>query len=155
MATDCTSDPPPVMASLDDEDQPEPPTPHRVARRALALAAVIARGLVEQEDASDPMVEVHRKKVLEWIDALDFGDELESDEWKVLQRPVGTLDRQAAVNATWRIEGLGVLAWALSRFELPPYDQMVDPGVLLGSVGFLDEFSLDPAAVRTETPLGR
>jgi hypothetical protein len=142
---------------VEDEEvrEPDPPTAQRVARRALALAAVCARGLVELEDASDPMVEVHRKKVLDWIDALAIGDELEPDEWKALQRPVGTLDRQAAVNATWRVEGLAVLAWALQRFELPAYDQMVDPSVLLNFVGFLDRTSSTRVVDKRDSPLDR
>jgi hypothetical protein len=31
------------------------------------------------------------------------------------------------VNAAWRAEGLGVLAWALKWYELPPYDRPVPP----------------------------
>jgi hypothetical protein len=51
---------------------------------------------------------------------------------------VGKLDRQAAVDATWRLEGLAVLAWALNRFDLPPHDQQVDPGKLLPALGILN-----------------
>ena len=61
------------------------------------------------------------------IRAIGVDDEPEPDEWELLQRPVGTLDNQAVVNAVWRIEGLIVLAWSLSWLELPPYDQLVDP----------------------------
>ena len=122
-----------------DEDEPVPPTAQHVAQRALALTAVTARALLEQEDAADPMTEARRRQLLDWVESIGIGDELEPDEWKVLQRPVGALDQQAAVNATWRLEGLAVLAWALKRFELPSYDQLADPGRLLHSLGFLDE----------------
>src|SRR5205085_11773149 len=77
-------------------------------------------------------------RVLAWIDAAGFGEELEPDEWEVLQRPVGGLTKQAAVNASWRLEGLGVLAWALGRYDLPAYDQLIDVWPLLRSVSFLD-----------------
>src|SRR5262249_38617990 len=40
-----------------DEEEPEPPTAERVARRTLALAAVTARGLLEPEDANDPILQ--------------------------------------------------------------------------------------------------
>ena len=56
----------------------------------------------------------------------------------MLQRGPGTLDRQATINSTWRLEGLGVLAWALGRFDLPPYDELVNPPALLRSLNFLD-----------------
>lgn len=123
----------------EEKEESEPPTAERVARRALALSAVTARALLEQEDATDPLVEARRKQLLDWITVIGIDDELEPDEWKVLQRPIGTLDPQATINATWRLEGLGVLSWALGRFKLPEYDQLVDAEVLLSSVGFLDE----------------
>jgi hypothetical protein len=120
-----------------DDQSPLPPTPTRVARRALALAAVTARGLLEQEDPSDPGVEETRQRVLRWVDDVGIRDELEPDEWKVLQLPLRAAPQQDMVNATWRIEGLAVLAWALNRFAAPAYDQPVDPGQLLPAIGLL------------------
>jgi hypothetical protein len=130
-----------ALSTNDDEAdmEPEPPTPERVARRALALTAVTARALLEQDDPSQPWVQENHRDTLAWVEAIGIGDEFEPDEWKVLQRPPGTLDERAKINATWRLEGLGVLAWALGRFELPPYDQLVNPQVLIGSFGFPKE----------------
>jgi hypothetical protein len=93
-----------------EDDEPEPPTPERVARRALALAAVPTHALLEQQDPYDPRSEANRQRFLSWVAALGLEDELEPDEWEMLQRPVGRLDRQAAVHSTWWLEGLGVLA---------------------------------------------
>src|SRR5207248_10992204 len=62
------------------------PTPERVARRALALAAVTARALLEQQDSADPRGEANRQRFLSWVAALGLEDELEPDEWEVLQR---------------------------------------------------------------------
>jgi hypothetical protein len=73
------------------------------------------------------------------VEAAGIGDELEPEEWKVLQRPVGKLQQQDAINTAWRFEGLVVLAWALGRFEMPSQDELVDPWPLLDSVGFLKE----------------
>ena len=42
------------------------------------------------------------------------------------------------VNATWRLEGLGILAWALTRLDVAPHDQLADPGVLLPSICMLN-----------------
>lgn len=134
-----------------DEAEPLPPTPTRVARRALALAALCGRALLEQEDLSDPGVENTRQRILQWIKAIGIGDELEPQEWKVLQRPLGGVEQQDIVNASWRLEGLGVLTWALNRFELPPLDQCVEAGKLLPSVGIL---SVEHAtALISEPPL--
>ena len=122
----------------DDDPQPEPPSAARVAARALALAAVAGRGLLEQEDAADPGVNETRQRILKWIDEVGLRDELEPDEWKVLQLPPGAVPQQDAVNATWRIEGLAVLAWGLNRDPLPAHDEPVDPGKLLPAVGLLN-----------------
>jgi hypothetical protein len=138
-------------ASDEEEAEPVPPTPTRVARRALALAALCGRALLEQEDPGDPGVDETRRRILEWVDGIGIRDELEPQEWKVLQRPLGRVEQQDAMNATWRLEGLAVLAWALNRFELPPLDQLVDAGKLLPSVGILN--AERAAALIAEPPL--
>jgi hypothetical protein len=136
------------LDASDDDTEPEPPTPLRVARRALVLAAVAGRALLEQEDTTSSEVKAHSAEIIAWVSALDLKDEIEPEEWKVLQRPPGTLDQQATINSTWRLEGLGVLAWALGRFDLPPYDELVNPGELLRSLSFLDS-SLAPSLIAT------
>lgn len=124
--------------AVQDVEEPEPPTPERVTRRALALAAVTARALLEQDDPIEPWVAELHRDTLAWVEAIGIRGELEPDEWKVLQRPPGTLDQRAQIDATWRLEGLAVLAWALGRFKLPAYDQLVNPQALIHSLGFPD-----------------
>ncbi|HEX5443354.1 MAG TPA: DUF4272 domain-containing protein, partial [Pirellulales bacterium] len=124
--------------SDDELAEPVPPTPQRVARRALALAAVTARALLEQDDPIEPWVTEFHRDTLQWIEDVGIGDELEPDEWKVLQRPPGTLDERAQIEATWRLEGLVVLAWALNRFDMPSHDALVNPQDLIRSLGFND-----------------
>jgi hypothetical protein len=117
---------------------PPPPTAARVARRACALAAVTGRALLEQERLDDPNAEGTRQEILSWLDAIGIRQELEPREAEFLKMPLGAPPRQQAVDFTWRLEGLAVLAWALGRFELPPYDQLVTPADLLRSLGILD-----------------
>jgi hypothetical protein len=117
----------------------EPPSPRRVAARALVLAAIGARGLFEKDESAKNL-ENDRKEILSWIEAIGIGDELEPDEWKVLQRPIGSLERQTMIDATWRTEGLSVLLWGLRCIqELPPYDKQVDPSDLFEAIGYWDE----------------
>jgi Domain of unknown function (DUF4272) len=115
----------------------QPPTPLRVARRALALTAVTARAILEQ-NPEDPKTAERYGELLGWVREIDVGDELEPDEWAVLQRPPGRLERQPQIDSTWRLEGLVVLAWALGRFEIPPHDQLVAVNPLWRSLGLLD-----------------
>jgi hypothetical protein len=122
----------------DDEPDREPPPQQRVARRALALAAVAGRALLEQEDPSDAGVEDTRQRLNQWVDTVDLRDELEPDEEKLLRQGLGTPSPQEAINGCWRLEGLCVLAWALGRFDVPRHDQTVDPPALLKAVHILD-----------------
>ena len=51
----------------------------------------------------------------------------------------GRLARRArAINAVWRFEGLGVLLWALDRYVLPAYDQLVLPDELFRAASICD-----------------
>ena len=122
----------------DEEDKTaNPPTGDRVARRALALKAVTKRAILEQDPASLVSRRTH-KDILAWVQDIGIGDELEPQEWEVLQRPLGRLDPRGQTDSTWRLEGLVVLAWALGRFEIPPHDQLVTTGPLWRSLGLLN-----------------
>jgi hypothetical protein len=114
-----------------------PPTAERVARRALALTAVTARAILEQ-DAANPEASGTYQDLVAWVRDISIDDEFEPDEWEVLQRPLGRLDQRQQINSTWRLEGLVVLAWALGRFEIPPHDQLVELNPLWRSLGLLD-----------------
>jgi hypothetical protein len=122
----------------EDERELQPPTPQRVARRALSLAAVAGRALLEQEDPSDAGVEETRQRINAWVDAVGIRDELEPDEEKLLRQGLGAPEQQAAIDGCWRLEGLAVLAWALGQFELPRHDETIDPPALLRAVHVLD-----------------
>jgi hypothetical protein len=136
-------------------DTMDRPTPARVARRALALTAVTARAIVEQGGVNlgfarpkwSPLAWLRKmlagqaaqhKELLHWVQLVGISDEFEPDEREVLQRPPGRMDQQQQVNSTWRLEGLGVLAWALGRFKLPPHDQLVECHSLWQCLGMLD-----------------
>jgi hypothetical protein len=122
----------------DEEDEDaDPPTAERVARRALALTAVTARAILEQ-DTANPEASGTYQDLLAWVRDIGIDDEFEPDEWEVLQRPLGKLDQRGQINSTWRLEGLVVLAWALGQFEIPPHDELVSLNPLWRSLGLLD-----------------
>jgi hypothetical protein len=132
-----------------------PQAPARVSRRALALTAVTARAILEQGGVNlslerpkwNPVTWLRHlvagqanqhRKLLQWVQLLGIDDEFEPDEWEVLQRPPGRLEHEQQINSTWRLEGLGVLAWSLSRFEIPPLEQLVECHSLWRNLGLLD-----------------
>jgi len=137
-------------AEEDDEDEfePDPPTAERVARRALALAALTARASLEQDARAPDAAERHRD-LLEWVREMGIEDELEGPgEWDrgpherslFFDSPLGGMDERSFVNSMWRSEGLGVLAWALGLCELPPHDELVDMHQLWNAVGLLESY---------------
>jgi hypothetical protein len=121
----------------DAEEGAEAPSAERVARRALALTALSARGLMEY-DAGEAAVDVAHRDLLSWVEEAGFADELEAQEAEVLRRPLGGLDPQAATNATWATEALCVLAWALGRFDLPPHGEQVEPHQVWKAMRMMD-----------------
>jgi hypothetical protein len=126
-----------------------------VVRRALALTAVTARAILEQRGVTlgfgspkwNPLTwpqhilggrAYQHQKLLQWAQLIGIHEEFEPDEWEVLQRPPGRLNPEQQINSTWRLEGLGVLAWALGRFKLPPHEQLVECASLWRSLGMVN-----------------
>jgi hypothetical protein len=122
----------------DEEEDPEfiPPTVERVRRRAWATSAVVCRGFLEVFPEPSEAAVLH-SRILSWIDAISLRPELEPWESEMIEADVGTLDERTSIDGTWRSEGLAVLAWALSTFELPPHDTLVDASAAADSVLFL------------------
>ena len=113
---------------------PEPPLARKVAARALVLAAVAARGDLErQHDQTDWHLP------LAWLKGVGGAAALEARERTFLKSAAGRAEEKVVAAASWRREGLAVLAWALERFELPAYDSpVVPPDAAHLSVGFQD-----------------
>ena len=132
------------MEDLDysEEDPWTPPTPQRVAARALVMSAVACRGFIEKA-AGDPEAEELRLRVVDWLDKMEVSAEIEPHEMAMLNAPLGTLSSKQAIEAGWFCEGLAMLAWALQRFPLPDHDKEVDPHDVAEALDFLWEDAKD------------
>ena len=119
-------------------DGDNPPTAERVARRALALVAVTARAILEQDDPKAEQVQQTYADLKTWVKEIGINNEFEPEEREVVKRSLGKLDQRQQIDSTWRLEGLVVLAWALKRFEIPPHDELVQLNPLWQSLGLLD-----------------
>lgn len=113
-----------------------PPSAERVARRALVLAAVVCRSGIEK-DAGNEQAETFRGVVVTWLEKLRLSSEAEPAEVELLKKPLGSLDRREAINASWKTEGLAVLSWSLGRYGLPAYDAQADGPTAGQALGFL------------------
>jgi hypothetical protein len=123
---------------LDEDFVPSPPSPERVAARALILAAVSCRALTEK-DAGKPGAEELRQGLLPWLDAVGATDELEPAEIDLISTPLGELDPKTRLNAGWQSEGMAALAWVLGYAELPPVHVQCEPSDIANIMGFLDD----------------
>lgn len=115
-----------------------PPSAERVARRALVLSAVVWRASLEQEKGRRRAAQL-QAHLLRWLERHDLDHELEDEERELLEAPLGSLERQRAIDASWRSEGLAVLGWALDVSELPPHDEQADPQAVAVALGFLED----------------
>jgi Domain of unknown function (DUF4272) len=113
---------------------PAPPLARQVAARALVLAAVAARGDLERQK---DQTACHLP--LAWLRGVGGASALEGPERAFLNSAAGRAEEKVVTAASWRREGLAVLAWALRQFELPAYDSpLVPPDAAHLSIGFQD-----------------
>lgn len=125
---------------LDDhaDEEPEPPSAHRVAKRLYVNTAVVARGLLDMNLEMGNRPAYSLGELHDWLEHLDVTDEIERHEANILSTTAGHLVQQDTLKSVWTLEGLVVLAWALGLSELPKYDELVDTDQLLKRLSFLD-----------------
>ena len=123
---------------LPEEEIPAPPTPDRVAARAIVLSAVSCRALIEK-DAGKHGAEQLRKNVIQWLNRIGVSGEMEQAEADLLSTPLGKLDKKTTVDATWSSEGMVVLAWVLGCVPLPAFYAECEPSDVANALGFLGE----------------
>jgi hypothetical protein len=113
------------------------PGARQVQERALALASIACRAMLEQE-AGDAGTEAMQQRLRDWLDGTGLHAALEPDEAELVATPLGQLGTKAAIDASWRAEGLYVLAWALDLQPELAHDRLVDPVASAAAIGFLD-----------------
>jgi hypothetical protein len=114
-----------------------PPSPLRVARRALVLAAVVRRAFLDIERWTDCQ-ETHLR-LLRWLDTHELMLEAEHPEALMLESPVYTLEQPEIVDGVWRTHGVWVLAWALGLGEVPVHDVEPRPAELTAGLGLMTD----------------
>jgi len=129
-----------VDTTPDDDDHVAiPPSAARVAARALVLGAVVCRSAIEG-DAGNSKAEAFREEVLSWLRDVGLVQEAEPSELELLECKLGGLSDRQRIDASWRAEGLAVLAWALRRCDLPVYDRRADPYPIAQALGFRERW---------------
>lgn len=121
-------------------------------RRALALFSVAARAAMEA-DAARADAGAWQARMVDWLRETGLDAALEPDEARLLAAPPGSLTATEAQDASWRAEGVYVLAWALGIHAPLAHDRLADPNELAGPLGFLGDgvpAAIDAAGLRAE-----
>jgi hypothetical protein len=139
-------------------DDPHPPNAERVHKRALVLAALSCRGIIEGDTANGEIARQITDDLLLWKQDAGIEDEFEPDETRLLHMPFGKLATEEGVNMSWLAEGMVVLAWALGRAALPPFWEQANAGQISGALGMLrpgTNASLSKAVLRDSAEIER
>jgi Domain of unknown function (DUF4272) len=100
------------------------PNAEDAAKRSLLLFLIYQRGDIEDKSEERTESEETRKRMLAWTRDVGLWDATTEVDRYFLQVPVGSLDRQARVDAFWRRESLGTLLWALGAYpSMLQYDE--------------------------------
>jgi hypothetical protein len=125
------------MSTNDPDELERPPAPSAldVARRALILCGVVCRGNLEHYKDNN-----YRRSTVEtiheWFDELQLWPYLDPEEEELIRAPFGKQSHLSML-ATWYVEGLAILTWALRRGDFPPHSEKVDPIAVTDALDFL------------------
>jgi len=123
------------------------PAASTVAKRSLVLRQVTVYAMMtpppelfaatyagwSEQDRAEYRKEAVGRRDEYWsrLAAIGLGDELSPRESLFARSTMVDMSAQQHVDASWRIESVQVLMWALGQLaELPPYDQPADPEIL-------------------------
>ena len=127
-----------------------PPSAQRVLHRAIVLMALSMRSTLEDEhDVAE--ARSRQRRLRAWLEEVGASSELERFERLLLEAEIGALAPQQAIDASWGTEGAVVLAWAIGRVQLPPFDRPCDPSDLAERLGMLAPPSSGEASLRSES----
>ena len=117
-----------------------PPTPGRVARRAVILYTLMMRYTAET-NATHPRAQEWLAIFPQWLDELEMGSEVEPIDAAILAAPLGALEPEQQTDARWSGEAVGILGWCLQRVGPPADFDAVDPNAVFAALG------LEPATL--------
>jgi hypothetical protein len=130
--------------------------PQRVARRAMVLSAVVCRGNSDHEPSNPDAIALW-ERLKNWVDRLGLAAEMEPHERDMIYASLGTLDDYRQKRATWDVESLAIMAWALRCFPLPRHDEEVNGYEVTDALWFLNDEAADviqSAELRPRDELG-
>jgi len=105
-----------------------------VHRTALFLSYMAYKGMVDGQDHPSAAERVNSIPAIfqqDWMGGLT----LDAGEKRFVNAPFGTLQPYQREEASWLIEGMAVLAWAVQAAELPPFHRKVNGAKVSKALG--------------------
>lgn len=116
-------------------------SPQNVAFRALCLGGLVMRSVLEgffhhSNDPADRWTDqVGIRELTGWMAQQGLFAKQTEDEKKLFRHELGRWDEDYLSQATWRVEALGVLLWALGIIDaLPAYDTLFPTEEMLEAI---------------------
>lgn len=109
-------------------------SPQCIYRTALFLAYVACRGMIDGDP--HPKAAATARRICDhfkedWVHGLT----LDPPERRFIDAPFGKIPPTQRIEASWLIENMAVLAWAVKVAELPPYYRKVDGAAVSRALG--------------------
>lgn len=128
-------DPPQTATDQDTEIEIDLRPAAAVAQRAIVLSAVCNRAYLELARTTRldfAAAEAERFDLLAWLDHESLIPAMTESEHHLMAARIRKISKQTAIEASWRIETLAPLVWALNPLPTPPpYDQQVGTAEVL------------------------
>lgn len=103
---------------------------HSVYSIALGQCYLACRAIIDGDP--DPEAQEMAGKILPFTQETGIYQTYEPAEIRLLHAPWGSLQRHERVALSWAVEGVAVMAWALGKAPLPPFDTKCE-GAPVGS----------------------
>ena len=109
-----------------DEPRPYLQSAENVHRRALALAYLACRAMIDGN--TNPNAAKMAENIKVFTKGVGIDDQFLAPEARLLSSPFGSLAAFQRFEASWLVEGMVVLAWSLGKAELPRFDTKCNAG---------------------------
>ncbi|MHB8875503.1 MAG: DUF4272 domain-containing protein [Myxococcaceae bacterium] len=149
-------DAPPGDEAPGGEEQLGPPTPAEAASRALCVAAVLQRWVIEQALSSgdlDPEEAGNgAEAVVLWIEEEQLVDALSPLEAALLSADLGAWADEERIDISWTAEALAQLMWSLGLAEAPAPDTAAELASMMEALPMLEDTAPFIAGAALKSP---
>jgi Domain of unknown function (DUF4272) len=114
---------------------------------ALGQCYLACRAMIDGDP--DPSAQEMAGKILPLTRETGIYEAYEPAELRLLHAPWGSLPRRERLALSWAVEGVAVLAWALGKAPLPPFDTRCEGAPVGSALGLFQHET--PESIRAAT----